>query len=62
LSLARGQYVLKSPKHRRETILEFQEDWATLQRASAKNAVTVARIVIPGKDRHDTPTSNDGDD
>jgi len=62
LSLARAQYVLKSPKHRRETILEFQGDWATLQRASAKNAVTVARIVIPGKDRHDTPSSNDGDD
>jgi hypothetical protein len=62
LLLARAQYVLKSPKHRRETILEFQRDWTNLRRASVKNIVTVARNVIPGKDRNDTPSSNDGDD
>jgi hypothetical protein len=62
LLLARAQYVLKSPKHRRETILEFRRDWTTLQRASAKNAVTIARNAAPGKERHDTPISNDGDD
>ncbi len=62
LLLARAQNFLKSPKHRRETIFEFKQDWTTLQRASAKNAVTVARNTIPGKDPHDTPSSNDGDD
>jgi hypothetical protein len=62
LLLARAQDVLKSPKHRRETMFEFKQDWTTLQRASAKNAVNVARNVIPGKDRQDTPISSDGDD
>jgi len=62
LLLSRTQYVLKSPKHRRETMLEFKQDWTTLQRASAKNAVTFARNFIPGKDRHYTPISNGDDD
>ncbi len=31
--LARVNQVLKSPKHRRETMLEFREDWARLERA-----------------------------
>ncbi len=62
LLLSRAQYVLKSPKHRRETMFEFMQDWTTLQRASAKNAVTVARNVTAGKDRNGTPISNDGDD
>jgi hypothetical protein len=62
LLLARAQYVLKSPKHRRETMFEFKQDWTKLQRAYAKNAVTVARNVIPGKDRDNTPGANDGDD
>ncbi len=34
LFLARAGVFLKSPKHRRETMLEFQQDWANLQRAS----------------------------
>jgi hypothetical protein len=62
LLLARAQYVLKSPKHRRETMIEFKQDWATLQRASAKNAIIVARNAAPGKDRDNIPGSNDGDD
>ncbi|MGC1943340.1 MAG: hypothetical protein WA664_06250, partial [Candidatus Acidiferrales bacterium] len=33
LLLARVAYVLKSPKHSRETMLEFKEDWALLQYA-----------------------------
>ncbi len=32
--LARIAGVLKSPKHSRETMLEFKQDWARLQRAS----------------------------
>jgi hypothetical protein len=62
LLLARAQYVLKSPKHRRETMLEFKQDWTNLRRASAKNAVIVARNAAPGKERDNIPGSNDGDD
>ncbi len=36
LLLARTAYVLKSPKHGRETMLEFKEDWALLQYARVK--------------------------
>jgi hypothetical protein len=34
--LARTRTELKSPKHRRETIGEFEQDWAMLRRASAE--------------------------
>jgi len=33
LLLARVDAVLKSPKHSRETMMEFKEDWALLQYA-----------------------------
>ncbi len=36
LFLARAATFLKSAKHRRETLLEFQQDWAALQRASVE--------------------------
>jgi hypothetical protein len=42
LLLARVGRVLKSPRHGRETMLEFQEDWALLQDARAKNLVSAA--------------------
>jgi len=42
LLLARVGRVLKSPKHGRETMLEFQEDWALLQDARAKSSVSAA--------------------
>jgi hypothetical protein len=35
LLLARTGTFLKSPKHRRETMAEFRQDWESLQRASA---------------------------
>jgi hypothetical protein len=41
LLLARVDHVLKSPKHSRETILEFKDDWALLQYARI-------RISAPG--------------
>ena len=41
LLLARVDHVLKSPKHSRETMLEFKEDWALLQYARE-------RISAPG--------------
>jgi hypothetical protein len=42
LLLARTSAFLKSPKHRRETMLEFRQDWANLQRASASAAALSA--------------------
>jgi hypothetical protein len=61
--LARTACVLKSPKHSRETMLEFRQDWDSLQRASSeislnaninppvpKNPTTVP-AVTSGKDR-----------
>ena len=42
LLLARTSTFLKSPKHRRETMLEFHQDWVNLQRASAGAASTTA--------------------
>jgi hypothetical protein len=38
LLLARVSHVLKSPKHSRETMLEFKQDWALLQYAREKNS------------------------
>jgi len=43
LLLARVGRVLKSPRHGRETMLEFQEDWALLQEARTTNSVSAAR-------------------
>lgn len=42
--LARVNQVLKSPKHRRETMLEFREDWARLQYARARSSRDVALL------------------
>jgi hypothetical protein len=38
LLLARVSHVLKSPKHSRETMLEFKQDWALLQYARLRNS------------------------
>jgi hypothetical protein len=43
LILARAAQVLKSPKHGRETMLEFRQDWALLESARAKNSLSIAR-------------------
>ena len=43
LLLTRIDHVLKSPKHSRETMFEFVQDWATLQHAAEKQALTLAR-------------------
>jgi len=48
LLLARTSVFLKSPKHRRETMLEFHQDWANLQRASAVvAAVSAGNTALP---------------
>jgi hypothetical protein len=53
--LARTSVFLKSPKHRRETMLEFHQDWANLQRASAGAAAVSARNAAPPKLARLTP-------
>jgi hypothetical protein len=40
--LARTAGVLKSPKHSRETMLEFRQDWDGLQRASSEISLNAA--------------------
>ena len=40
LLLARAQSFLKSSRHSRETMVEFKQDWAMLQDAREKNAVS----------------------
>lgn len=42
--LARINQVLKSPKHRRETMLEFRQDWARLEYARATFAPDMASL------------------
>ena len=47
LLLERVGRILKSPKHGRETMLEFREDWALWQDARAQNSVSVAHGGTP---------------
>ncbi|HEV8076353.1 MAG TPA: hypothetical protein VGP66_10915 [Candidatus Acidoferrum sp.] len=47
LLLARTSVFLKSPKHRRETMLEFHQDWANLQRATNGPVADSAGNAIP---------------
>jgi hypothetical protein len=62
LLLVRTDRILKSPKHSRESMLEFRLDWAVLQRASEKNALSLARNAIPGKTGRTMFLSDAGDD
>ena len=43
LLLWRADGVLKSPKHRRETMPEFEDNWYLLQQARLRNAVVAAK-------------------
>jgi hypothetical protein len=52
LLLARASRVLKSPKHSRETMFEFRQDWANLQRASGERATVSAGNAVPAKSPH----------
>ena len=62
LLLTRIHAVLKSPKHSREPLSEFAQDWATLQHASEKRAMTLARTASPAKGLKDTPRRDGADD
>jgi len=50
LLLWRANGVVKSPKHSRETMREFERDWELLQRARLRNALVVAGDRSPDKD------------
>ena len=49
LLLARVGHALKSPKHSRETMSEFVQDWTALQAAAAQRATFLARNPSPAK-------------
>ena len=49
LLLARVSSFLKSPKHRRETMFEFREDWSNLRLASAGAAAVSASVAVSRK-------------
>jgi hypothetical protein len=61
--LARTAGVLKSPKHSRETMQEFKQDWTNLQRASAESNMISAGNATAPNGAHGTLTlggSQDG--
>ncbi len=62
LLLTRIDHVLKSPKHSREPMSEFVQDWATLQSASEKHAMTLARNASPANALKSTARQGGGND
>jgi hypothetical protein len=44
--LARTRDVLKSPKHSRETMLEFDQEWAMLQHVPTNTALAKTTVSI----------------
>jgi hypothetical protein len=61
--LARVGRVLKSPKHSRETMLEFKEDWAALlQDARTKSSVSAAHGGAPATSEPTATMSGGGDE
>jgi hypothetical protein len=62
LILARAEHVLKSPKHGRETMLEFRRDWALLQSARVKTSMSVASTSRSATSLHGPIVSESGSD
>lgn len=60
LLLARVSTFLKSPKHRRETMLEFHQDWSNLRKAGTAAAVLSAGTPAPSKFTGPTPIPGGG--
>ncbi len=60
LVLARVGHVLESPKHSRESMVEFKKDWKLLQSARASRASAVAKNAVPTAVRGDSvPPGNE---
>ena len=62
LLLARSNRVLKSPKHSRETMSEFKQDWALLQSSRTRSAVSIASAATPAARTRRTLMLATGDD
>jgi hypothetical protein len=62
LLLARSDRVLKSPKHSRETMSEFKQDWALLQSSRTRSAVAIASSAMPAAHTRRTLMLATGDD
>ena len=62
LLLARVSHILKSPKHSRETMAEFVQDWTDLQVASAERATILARSASPARTTSGATRSGSGND
>jgi hypothetical protein len=60
--LARVSAVLRSPKHSRETMLEFRRDWNNLERASTELNTISARSSLPAKSSSSVMTWSRGID
>jgi hypothetical protein len=60
--LTRVDRILKSPKHSRETMSEFVQDWSALKFASENHATTLARNAAPGKRLGRAPRIEVGND
>jgi hypothetical protein len=55
--LARTDHVLKSPKHSRETMLEFKNDWALLRDARRERTPSMARAAASPAAASDAPAA-----
>lgn len=62
LLLWRTDGVLKGPKHRRETMPEFEDNWELLQQARLRNAVVTAKDRAPAKVAKSEASSEGGND
>jgi hypothetical protein len=62
LLLWRANGFLKNPKHRRETMPEFEDDWYLLQEARLRNAVVTAKDHAPDKAAKSGVSSEGGND
>ena len=62
LLLWRADGVLKSSKHRRETMPEFEDDWYLLQQARLRNTAIAARESAPDKGAKGEVSSEGGND
>ncbi len=59
LVLARVGHVLKSPKHSRESMVEFRKDWKLLESVRANRASAVAKAAPPSAERGGSVFSGD---
>ncbi len=62
LLLWRADGILKGPKHRRETLPEFEHSWGLLQQARLRNSEVAAKNLTPEKLARSGVSSDGGND